>query len=624
MKMKFYLFVSLLIISGLNLMAQEDKNPVAEDDYAQGMALETIVIPVLENDFAYDDHPFEIFIVAGGWFGDVEHTDSTILYTADLFFSGRDSIRYNIKDLVNNHVSELAMVRIDVDNNGYTFLNMNKVNCRINSCGMQYWDLNTGIAPGYEVPAGSGKRTIFSESSWVGGFDDAGNLHLAAERYRQVGEDYFPGPVMDSASYAQELDVFWNKVWKLTASQVEYHRQHWRDEGYIPEAAIVEWPANGNTSLGQASKLAPFYDWNGNDFYDPENGDFPLIKGDMAVYLVTNDDRAEHGESYSKKLGIEVHYMYYAYDRPGDSALKYTTFCDRKIINRSDKNYTDVFFGRFVDFDLGYYNDDLLCCDTILESAIVYNGFPEDGNGEDGSYGLHPPAQAYTCLNREMDGFSYITSNYSQPDPMSDPQWDYEYYNYLTGRWKDSTLLTYGGNGYGGTEPVKFMFPGNPLTGAGWTEMDSPELPGDRRGVIISGPFDFNAGDTLSFEDALVFARDYNGDHLSSLALLKTRVQQVRDFYQQSLGVAEMTSHLPSVSIFPNPGNDLIFVETSGQNHPGEMNYSVIGLMGKILIHGELAHAQKTAIDIHHLKPGIYFIRISSGNGEITKKIIGK
>jgi hypothetical protein len=65
-------------------------------------------------------------------------------------------------------------------------------------------------------------------------------------------------------------------------------------------------------------------------------------------------------------LGIEIQTLYYAYEAEQDSALKYTTFVDQCIINRSASSYHDVYIGHFIDFDLGYFYDDFLHCDTNL------------------------------------------------------------------------------------------------------------------------------------------------------------------------------------------------------------------------------------------------------------------
>ena len=58
------------------------------------------------------------------------------------------------------------------------------------------WDLNDAK---YEVPKGFGKHSIFAHEYWMGGIDDGGQLRVAAMTYRQSGNDFWAGPVSDSA-----------------------------------------------------------------------------------------------------------------------------------------------------------------------------------------------------------------------------------------------------------------------------------------------------------------------------------------------------------------------------------------------------------------------------------------
>lgn len=607
--------------------SQEDKAPVAVNDFVEVLTFDTIEIKVLENDYSYQNHPVVVSFATGGTHGTFVKTDTSIFYSASLGFQGLDSVIYRIKDLENNLVSNLARVYITINggglviSEGFDYLDANQVRCRINSFGLQYWDMGNGTDITYEVPVGSEKYTIFSEALWVGGLDKNDALCLAAERYRQEGIDFFVGPIMDSLAYNPVLDSVWNKVWKLSSDEIAFHRQHWQDEGYTAIKNIAQWPGNGDVSLGQAAQLAPYYDWNGNGIYDPLAGDFPLIRGDQTVLTIVNDDRYLHTETGGKKLGIEIQTAYYAYNEPGDSALKYTTFADQYIINRSQHTYHDVYAANFVDFDLGYYNDDYICCDTLLHSAIVYNGTDEDGSGGTGEYGAHPPAQSFTCLNYTMDAFVY-SSNYGVPQPMTDPYSDTEYYSYLQALWKDSTPITYGGNGYGGEHVVKYVFSGDPVTGEGWTEENAENVPGDRRGVVVSGPHDFNPGDTLHLEYALVFARDFEGDNISSLALLKNRIQQVHDFYQDALGVEKPVTTIRTVNLYPNPCTSDLYIDVSQFPAGTTVDFAVFDILGKQLMYGKLNPKSENVIDFSKLDPGIYFVRFVDGKNSYTKKVI--
>jgi len=615
----------LVLAFGIKGFSQDDKYPVAENDFATTRVLQTFEIMVLENDFAYDGHPFKVRTVIGGYFGTFVKTDTSIFYTAGFaapYHIAVDTFSYVIIDLENNLVSGFADVYIEVTNDGFDKLDINGISCRINAYGLQYWDMYYGSSnPKYEAPKGSGVSSIFNQALWIGGKDESGDLHMAAERYRMQGTDFYGGPVMDSLSYSNDQDIKWHKVWKLSGDEISYHLQHWQDAGYEPVENIKLWPGTGDISLGQSRYLAPYFDRDGDGIYDPLKGDCPIIKGDQAIFVLNNDDRGPHLESGGKKLGVEIQTLYYAFRANEDSALKYTTFADQRIINRSDHSYHDVYTGQFIDFDLGFFDDDFLHCDTALQSAICYNGEPVDGDGNTGGYGAHPPAQSYTSLNHSLDGFVYFF-NYGVPDCMLDPEEDWQYYNFMQGFWNDSTPFTYGGNGYGGVQPVRHIFTGDPVTGSGWTEFDSPVGPSDRRGLASTGPFELNPGDTIHLEYALVFARDFQGNNLASVALLENRIQNIRDFYQNSLGYRETVAMEPQIDLFPNPCNDNLFVTISRQDIDKPVKYFLYDVLGKQRKSGSMTANQHFRINTDELEPGLYLVRFDTGHISVTKKFI--
>jgi Secretion system C-terminal sorting domain len=55
---------------------------------------------------------------------------------------------------------------------------------------------------GLEVPNGSGLHTNFAHSTWIGGTDPGGQLHIAAHTFRQSGIDFFAGPVLPNPADA--------------------------------------------------------------------------------------------------------------------------------------------------------------------------------------------------------------------------------------------------------------------------------------------------------------------------------------------------------------------------------------------------------------------------------------
>ncbi len=583
----------------------QDKAPVAEDDYYNLLSLRADTLHILENDFAYDDHPFKLFHVFPYTHGEIFWDDSLIFITPAMYSTGIDSIIYRIIDTTNMLYSNLATVYLQIENKGVDKLKVNNINCRIKSSGTQYGYNDEGHL--FEAPANSGLNALKSLKLWMGGFSQDNNLQVTGHR------NYYPGPIIDSTAYTTEYNIKWNRVWMLYQTEIDYHRNHWQDTGYEMIENISEWPAIIDL------QLAPFYDINNNDEYDPENGDYPLIKGDQAIYTITNDDlRTGYTSSFVK---AEIHTMYYAFNRPDDSTLNNTIFASYKIINKSENDYHDYLLGFSTHFDIGYPTDDYTGTDTILKSFYGYNGMPFDNNYQyPNNYGNYPPAISLTALNFNIT--STIAYNYFEIS-TAPPHNYFEYYNYLKSIWLDSTHLTHGGLGYGGTEPTMFIYPGDPVTGEGWSEVSADNIPSRSWGTMSTGPYNFNAGESIELEFALVFARDYSGGdfaHLNSVELLKERISQVIDYYNNSFGVEEFPVPQMEFEIYPNPSNNFIIIETTGNQQ--NLKYSIYNILGETLMSGIIKNTNQAQINLEKLNNGIYFIRISDGKTFATRKII--
>ena len=500
---------------------------------------------------------------------------------------GEEQAKYKLFTKSMDTTSATILFRIHDKSFGY--LDINNVRARFSSSGSHFFHDSAQ----YEVPKGSGKTSIFSNSLWIGGKDGPGQIHFAGERYRQgptggsagTHPDFYSGPVMDSAKYSIYQDTLWNYVWDLKKSDIDYHKAHYMDPGYTPIHDILTWPGNGDTGSGEALILAPFFDVNGDQTYDPSNGDYPLIRGDQALFFIFNDDRGPHLESEGAKLRVEIHGMAYAFDMPEDSALKNTVFLNYKLYNRSQNTYDSTMLGIFTDIDLGYPMDDFVGCDVERNMYFGYNGTPVDGTGQSYAYGENPPVQSVTLLGGPsmdtdgidnprysntgaqlcdfsvnglnfgdsivdnerfgLQGFMYFNNgNAGVPFYMTDPLYAADYYHLLCGKWKDGTAMMYGGNGHSGTggygPACRFMFPGESDTlnwGVGctapngpvnWTEETAQNNPQDRRGLGITGPFTFKPGDVQELDIAFSWARDYGGrTPLSSLAKLRILTDEI-------------------------------------------------------------------------------------------------
>ena len=475
----------------------------------------------------------------------------------------------------------------------------------------------------FVVPKGSGNQTIFESNIWIGGLDDGSQLHLAADKYIENNNiDFYYGPISNNYNDSS-YQVNYNRVWKINKSDIDYHIANYILTSYIVPPSIANWPGNGNVANGEMSVLAPYFDANSNSTYDPANGDYPLIRGDQAIFFMFNDDKDVHN-SGGAKMGIEIHGLAYSFANPADSALSQTVFVNYEIFNRSANNYHDVFFGSFTDMDLGFGSDDFVGCDSLLNMFYTYNSTDTDGIGAVGSYGAPAPAQGAVFLNHPISKFEYFNnSNNGAPVYSTDPLTASDYYNFLRGIWKDSVPMTYGGNGHGGTTLSNYMFSGYPETGIGWTEVSAGNSANDRRGVMSIGPFVINTSEKLCVDLAFPFARDYAGTNLTSLALLRQRTQAIQTFYNNQgyicdmpvVGISKPSVQPSSIQVFPNPNSGLCYIVTP-QYSP---NYviEVYSILGKILYTKPLT-SEKTALDLGNSK-GIYLYLIKGQNTIIAR-----
>jgi len=346
----------------------------------------------------------------------------------------------------------------------YRFLDVNNVRARINTGGDMWWDLPGGVGSKYFIPREGTATSMFSGSLWIGGLDVNGQLKLAALRYRQVGNDYWTGPLTidGTASVDNETCAEYDKHFVVTRSEVDLFLAWWSSEdreeeypGYTIPESFYNWPAHGDVSLNQSYYLAPFKDVDGDGDYDPENGDYPyydvdnelcpinfqndpnyvpaptpeteigivhggilvdqILKGDQTLWWVFNDKGDFHTETQGSSIGIEVRAQ--AFGFATNDVVNNMTFYSYEIINRSTFTLTETYFSPWVDTDLGYAWDDYVGCDVGRGLGYCYNGRAVDGANEPESYGSQPPAI----------GVDFFQGPYLDPDGTDNPKFSYIY-----------------------------------------------------------------------------------------------------------------------------------------------------------------------------------------------------
>ncbi|MEC8739063.1 MAG: hypothetical protein VXX63_04235 [Bacteroidota bacterium] len=433
-------------------------------------------------------------------------------------------------------------------------LDINNVRTRILNGGDMWWDLSNAR---YEIPKVEDlndvrKNSMFAGAIWVGGQDAGNNLRLAAMTYRQSGSDFWPGPLdtVTANTEASRCDD-WDNIYKVNGQDIIDHYDDFK-EGVLAAAknSIAEWPAEGK-NINEPQYIAPFFDYDNNGYYDPLAGDYPILQNecrgstidnsknlpedqpDQMLFFVYNDKGNIHSESQAEPIGLELQTTAFAYQT--NDEINNMTFYKTRIINRGFSELYNTYFGQWVDPDLGNYNDDYVGCDVGLSLGICYNG--DDNDEGIRGYGLNPPSvgvdffegpKTDTVINgipTQIElGMSYFCYYNNDFNPVNgNPQLPIHYYYYLSGRWKNGDFWTRGGNGVGGTERTKYMFPfdTDPNFKDNWDERQAGNAVGDRRFLQSSGPFTLKPGAVNNITVGVVWARASTGGAIGSLGLLR-------------------------------------------------------------------------------------------------------
>jgi len=508
-------------------------------------------------------------------------------------------------------------------------LNYNDVNAKIYDRGSLFNNKALSSA-GYETPIGSGNHLIYQGAFWFGGTDQNGDLKLAAHLYGS-DYDYYSGPYSTTDSYMDP--TYYNKynnnsIWSVRKSDIDDFINNHNQQGYVVPLSIINWPGNGDPSLGVAEQLAPYVDIDSNGVYEPQMGDYPCIKGEEAVYQIFHEDLT-HEESGGGKIGAEIHIMAYQY--ADNSYLNTTTFIETTVYNRGQNSFNDFKASFFLDADIGYSEDDYIGSAPSKNLVYAYNGdnYDEGGNGSSG-YGPTPPALGIVSLNKDVDySGTFNRADLGTPQTI-EPSTPIEFWNYMNGKWKDGSDWTTGGNGYGGTNgSTQHMYDGNPNQGTGWSEMNTDgngtyNQPGDRKVIMTSIEETFNPGDKLTYNYAIIMNKD--GSSLQNVDNLIAIANSVQAFFDStntdcvpnvSLGLSEEIQN-GKLNIYPNPATNQIQLVWE------DMSIDIIEITsynGKLIksISVEDVKGEKI-ININNLSTGVYFVSI----GNYTRKLIVK
>jgi len=335
----------------------------------------------------------------------------------------------------------------------------------------------------YDSPEDSLFYLGYGKSLWAAAKDQAGNLKVSANTYPSITtNDFVPGP-LDRAT-GLPLDTtcnIYNRVWKVTQFEIFNLQQQFQD-GTLTLADIpldiLEWPALGNPHMDELSpdfELAPFNDVAEDGIYDPMSGDHPIVLEENPDFIpaeftfVVYNDVTRHTTTGSTEINLEFHQTNYVVNCGEDTESDHTVYTRIKYLYLGDETLSELKLSLFEDNDLACNLNDYTGCDLDLNCSYFYNEGGETFVGSCHDFDVpddNGAIRSTIFLSHEMKTFKhfYLLGIGDTLAPGTDPQLPQEYYNFMTGLWRDGVPQTRGGSGYdpASTDFTLFAYPDRP------------------------------------------------------------------------------------------------------------------------------------------------------------------
>jgi hypothetical protein len=504
---------------------------------------------------------------------------------------------------------------------------------------------------------------LFSGGFWLSGYN-GDTLWANAQATALRINNYLPGNV-DSSQFDPRYKIYLVEV---------------TDPAFGPE--WQQW--RFAVGLG-----ANFYDGNGDGIYNPidlnSNGqwdpdeDRPDLVGHQIAWCVFND-AVTNRERFAgiPPMGIELHQTVFGYIDYATPQLKNVLFIRYTILNRGKVNskLDSVYFSAWTDPDLGDFFDDLVGCDTTVNSGFIYNSeedpqfveqtpsffvnllqgpyayipgetfIDNNGNGTyedsidtpiDTAFNHMGPIKGIEIFpgarNQKMTSFIHYVSSYVI---LGDPSNEFIARNYMLGLNQQGEIIdpcnwnlgqVRGGVNCNLVNPY-YLYSGDPETNYGWINIG----PTDHRMLINTGPFSLEVDKPITI--IVGYTIGQGNDALNSVTAGKTLSERVQRFYQANFDEYVLSVKNESDFIvnefrlfqnYPNPfnPNTTISYQIPQQEFVTINVYDILGNKIAVLVNEEKsAGTYEVIFDASALPSGIYFYRLQAVSFADTKKMV--
>ena len=482
---------------------------------------------------------------------------------------------------------------------------------------------------------------------WFGGIDPAGNLKLSVQSFEPRATDFLAGlPNLPESA----------RFWQVSFDDVARHVLDYSEDAIInePIEAIFAWPGRGNRFFreyngfdlpaGFYANNNAFFDRNYNSIYEPDKGEYPIssrFKGYYGLYYPeqitafffhTDDFTLETAYSGFPVSGIG---FAYTYDCQDDPVFKNSVFFSWTWQHTGPERSDSCQIGLFLNSDIGNPNDDYQ--GSRWNAYFAYNA----DSLYDARFGLQPPVLSLCTVHSPLDTFGYpaqlrvmpigkpYADDPSNPPSISFPEKSNEYYNYLTGAWRDGQPLTKGGTGYNlGGEFAPSAFPGNPYKPGIWSEVNAKNKRGDRRAVLS---WDYQTLLPGSLQQLIYFLTVHPAPGNS-----KTQFEKFNDIFFTLDNISTWMDGLPYVfgpapncpslpgpifsnfliRCYPNPVSDVLNIQFEGGSPTlmrlYDVHQRIVGEIKPYLPFEFWSTGNPAQLSVRHLPSGVYYLEVGS------------
>lgn len=222
-----------LVLSFFSLISYAQWSQIAQPDITFAKLGKVVSFNPTLNDIDSTGKPIIIDTAFSNDHEVLHYNDSIITFRMLDYSINRTSIHYKVIDTAaelnfGTYIRVYPDIKIDT-------INANDIKASIFPGSLQFFDvyLNNFLNPTpsknqYFYPANAKTKPIFNYSLWLGGINEnTDSLHLAAERYRQNGTDFWPGPLsIDGNATTDSVNAGkWMRSWKVSSDEYSQRKK---------------------------------------------------------------------------------------------------------------------------------------------------------------------------------------------------------------------------------------------------------------------------------------------------------------------------------------------------------------------------------------------------------------